>query len=512
MRAFKLICMGFFALVASLSTALVLAQSQTITAVEYYDPATRKFFLTVDPVEQTALESAAPETARVRTGLQFDVFPAAGDTCEVRANGAQVCAGSIVRFDFAQFDWWFYSPKPSEWAQLNAPNSGFVDRGVAFKAFLPDGPNGTCTQGRVAVYRSYRNQNHRFTADQASHQRTVAAGAIDEGITFCAERARILPVFEAKFDALARDGTRSELECLPPESLQGPCVATRNLQPPRFVDEFAFGVDEVPQAYIDRSGFNGRYIYHEGDATLSNRSFGTFVQFGGPGALGLHVNTGNRLGGGPVALDAAYNIRRFGPPGTVEGRLIPYRRAYDVPVEMSMKFQLFVRAVDPFLFGTAVRGRLRIILQDMSDQRFDIDILPADRRLDFVVDLYGNNVPAPDSVALQGQSVTNIGRLVVTTNVERSTYGHLVRPVPFLFLPGTFRSANFWGMGDAYDYRIDRAALQRIINAARQVDPTYSSDISMYQVLGYRIENEIEGEGRLGVNQRDITLQLLRTP
>ena len=172
------------------------------------------------------------ESPRVRTGLQFDALPADVDTCETRSSGQVVCAVSIVRFNYASHDWFFYSPKPTEWAQLNAPDSGFIDRGVAFKAFLPDGPGGTCTQGRVAVYRSYRNQNHRFPADQATHQRMVTTGSEDEGITFCAEGARINPLFDAAFLAEARGGTRTEAECAPGGVHREAAWSTRNLQTP----------------------------------------------------------------------------------------------------------------------------------------------------------------------------------------------------------------------------------------------------------------------------------------
>ena len=364
MTAFKLILLGFLALGAAGAAS---AAGQTVTVVEYYDTTTRRFFMTADPAEQQALDTIPPDSPRVRTGLQFDALPAEVDTCETRSSGQVVCAGSIVRFNYAAFDWFFYSPKPSEWAQLKAPDSGFIDAGVAFKAFLPDGPGGTCTQGRVAVYRSYRNQNHRFPADQATHQRMITTGSENEGITFCAEAARINPLFDASFVAEQRGGTRTEAEC-GPETATGSCVVTRNLQPPRFYDgDYLPG--EVPQLYINRSGFDGRFIFTEGDASLSDRSFGTFVQFGDPGQLGLHVNTGNRNTQGPSGLDVVYNLSRVTAPGDVDRRLLPFRRMYDVPVELSMRFTLLVKALD-LGAGSRAGGRLRLVLLDMSERSF----------------------------------------------------------------------------------------------------------------------------------------------
>ncbi len=500
MTAFKLILLGFLALLGAAAPA-----GATVTVVEYYDSVTRRFFMTADPLEQQTLDARGLESSRARTGLQFDAWPADVETCETRASGQVVCAGSIVRFNYASFDWFFYSPKPSEWAQLNAPGSGFIDRGVAFKAFLPDGPGGTCTQGRVPVYRSYRNQNHRFPADLATHRRMVTTGSEDEGVTFCAERARINPLFEAPFVAEARGGTRTEIECAL-LAVTGSCVVTRNLQPPRFFDgEYLPG--EVPQVYIDRTGFNGRFIFTQGDASLSDRSFGTFVQFGGPGQVGLHVNTGNRNTQGPSGLDVAYNLERFTAVGAVDRRLLPFRRTYDVPVELSMRFQVLVKTVD-LSAGSHAGGRLRLVLLDMSERR--LGVLPEEGRLDLVLQIYGDRIPGPDRVTREFSTLTSLGFPVVTTSIERTAFGRLQIPGAFYETPGGFRTSIPWGNGAAFDYRIDRAALQRIVDAARALDPNYSPDVTQYQVLGYRIENDVEGPGRLGLNVMGVTLELLR--
>ena len=507
MTAFKLILLGFLALLGALPSAAALPAGPTVRVVEYYDSATRRFFMTADPAEQAAFDAGGYASTRGRTGLEFDALAADVETCETRASGQVVCAGSIVRFDYAAFDWFFYSPKPSEWAQLKAPNSGFIDRGVAFKAFLPDGPGGTCTQGRVAVFRSYRNQNHRFPPDAATHQRMVATGSENEGITFCAESAKTNPIVEARF--LARPGpaggTVTEDQC-PLRNVEGDCLIRRNLQPPSFFEEFAPG--QVPQAYIDRTGFNGRFIFSQGDASLIDRSFGSLVQFQDPGELGLHVNTGNRNNGpGPSAFDLVHNFEAYTLPGARDRRLIPFRRIYDVPVELSMRFLLFVKAVD-LSSGSLATGKLRLVLLDVAEDR--IEVIGSERRIDFVVQIYGDTFAKPDSVTREGVTFTSLGQAVVTTSVDSTTFGRQATNLPYLQTPPGFRASNFWGYGGAYDYRIDLAALQRIVDAVRATDPAYSPDARQYQVLAYRVENQVEGSGRLGLNVRDVTLQLLR--
>lgn len=481
------------------ATLAAAATGTAITVTEYFDTGTRRFFMTADPVELESLDIAIfGEHRRLRTGLQFDVLPPDVDTCEVSASGASVCAVPVRRFNYNAFDWFFYSPKPADWAQLNLPDSGFTDAGVAFRAFLPVG--GACTGGRVAVYRSYRNQNHRFPADQPTHQRMVTTGSEDEGVGFCAESARILPLFDAPFVAEARGGVRTEDECLPRLPV-GSCLMARTLErPTAFEADFSFG--QVPQEYIDRSGFNGTFVITELAERLIDRAMGTFVQFGNPGQVGLHVSTPNRTFQGPPAgLDVVYNINRHTNVGFVDKRLLPFLRPYDVPVELSMRFLLFVKAVDHIGFSET-RGRLRLVLLDASE-----------RRLDFVAEIYGNRDPG-DNVRLDfgPQNLLSPGHVVVTTKISAGTFGRLANPVPFLETLPPFRASNPWGYGAAFDYRIDVAALQRVVDAARTLDPAFSEDATEYQVLSYRIENEIDGAGLLGLNARDITLQLLRRP
>lgn len=502
MKSTKLISLVFLSLLggaALIAQAAIPTGVPTITVIEYFDTGTRRFFMTADPVEQEAFDTGIFIPPRVRTGLQFDALPADVDTCETSASGQAVCAVPVRRFNYAAFDWFFYSPKSSEWDQLNQPDSGFTDAGVQFKAFLAVG--GACTQGRVAVYRSYRNQNHRFPADQPTHQRMVTTGSEDEGVAYCAERARIVPLFNAPFVAEARGGFSTEADCAPGLPT-GSCLVARTLRAPTFYDgDYAPG--QVPQAYFDRTGFIGPLVFTAGAATLSERAYDTFVQFGDPGQLGLHVGTASRtFQGTPAALDVVYNIDRHTDIGAVDRRLLPFLRQYDVPVELSMRFLLFVKAVDqdgPSQF----RGRLRLVLADASQ-----------RRLDFVAEIYGDRDLFGDAVIWDGgpHNLLSPGFVVVNTAISAGTYGRLANPLPYLMTLPPFRASNPWGYGGAFDYRIDGAALQRIVDAARTLDPDYSPDATEYQVLSYRIDNEIDGTGRLGLNVRDVTLELLRRP
>jgi hypothetical protein len=492
MSPFKLIPLGFLTLLGTVSPAV--ATAQTVRVVEFVDAGTGHFLMTADAQDLIDLANRTFAPSFIRTGLGFSAFPPGEPVCETSATGQVTCAQPVCRFHYATApaDWFFYSARPGDCNILRQPDSGFIDQGIAFQVFVPVG--GACTGGRVPVYRSYRNQNHRYTADRAAHLRGVAAGAADEGIEFCAEAAPVLPVFDAPF---LPTGIR---DVLPPEECSGPneraatCVLARNIRPP-FAFEGDFFGGEVPQPFVDRTGFRGNRIYTDGEERLIDRASRTFVQFGSPGQIGLNINDADRIGPRPAALDVFYNFDRFTPPDTPDRRLIPFRYGGDVPFDLVMRFTLFVNAVNVNP-GSVAQGRLRILFADEAQRQFDL-----------VVPLYGTVVqPQPGIERRQTD-----GRPVVTLSVDRdSLFGRQVTHLPYLMVPDQFRSPNPWGYGGVFEFRITAPDLQRIVNAVRPLDAEFLPAGGLYQVLGYRIENEVEGPGSLGLNVSEVSLQLAR--
>jgi hypothetical protein len=82
--------------------------------------------------------------------------------------------------------------------------------------------------------------------------------------------------------------------------------------------------------------------------------------------------------------------------------------------------------------------------------------------------------------------------------------------LPTLPTPSGFVSPNFWGWGGYFEFRMDRAQFQRVIDAARTVDPALSSSPADYLVDNFHFNNEVYGDGEIGVNLADFTLELLR--
>ena len=69
MTAFKLILLGFLALLGVAAPACARSAGLTVTVVEYYDTVTGRFFMTADPAEQQVLDTIPPDSPRVRTAL-----------------------------------------------------------------------------------------------------------------------------------------------------------------------------------------------------------------------------------------------------------------------------------------------------------------------------------------------------------------------------------------------------------------------------------------------------------
>jgi hypothetical protein len=149
------------------------------TAIEYYNPALRHYFITAYPEEAAALDAGTNVKGWVRTGGQFTVFtdPAPGLSAVCRFFGTP---GKGINSHF-------YTADASECAKVKTlPPWTF--EAIAFYIWTPVG--GSCGDN-YPVYRSYytdniADANHRFTVDLTAHTRMTKRGDILEGLVMCA--------------------------------------------------------------------------------------------------------------------------------------------------------------------------------------------------------------------------------------------------------------------------------------------------------------------------------------
>ncbi len=159
------------------------------TAVEFYNPALRHYFVTAYPEEAAALDAGTNVKGWTRTGGQFTVFtdPADGLQAVCRFFGTP---GLGINSHF-------YTASVSECAKVKTLPA-WTFEAIAF--YIPLPVNNQCG-GNYPVYRSFYSDNisdanHRFTVDLTAYGRMAAQrGDVPEGIVMCA------PVTDAELEA-----------------------------------------------------------------------------------------------------------------------------------------------------------------------------------------------------------------------------------------------------------------------------------------------------------------------
>ena len=155
----------------------------TGTAIEYYHPVLRHYFVTASAGEMAFVESGGAGVGWKATGGRFGVYASASDapglTPVCRFYGTPGIGPNSH----------FYTADPDECAFVKTL-SGWSYEGIAFHVPLPSA--GACSAGTTPVYRTYNNgagrndSNHRFTVDATVQARMVSAGHANEGVVMCA--------------------------------------------------------------------------------------------------------------------------------------------------------------------------------------------------------------------------------------------------------------------------------------------------------------------------------------
>jgi uncharacterized protein (DUF1800 family) len=168
------------ALAALCATPCGAAHAGLGTAIEFYNPALRHYFITAYPEEAAALDAGTNVKGWTRTGGQFTVFtdPAPGLQAVCRFFGTPGKGPNSH----------FYTADTAECAKVKTLPA-WTFEAIAF--YIPTTSNGDCG-GNWPVYRSYYSDNiadanHRFTVDLTAHMRMPQRrGDVLEGIVMCA--------------------------------------------------------------------------------------------------------------------------------------------------------------------------------------------------------------------------------------------------------------------------------------------------------------------------------------
>lgn len=120
---------------------------------------------------------------------------------------------------------------------------------------------------------------------------------------------------------------------------------------------------------------------------------------------------------------------------------------------------------------------------------------------------YGTQ-PPDDSDYLAADLFT--GKVIVGTSLRAASPYLRNFGLPTLRLPLGFVSQDPWGSGGAFEFRVDRAEFQRVLDAARRLDPALSPEPGDYILDNFHFNNDLYREGDLGLNFADFKLELIR--
>lgn len=469
----------------------------TVTVYEYYNVPLGHYFLAVDPAEMAAIEAGSAGAGWSRTGWAFRAYPAAapaGTYCPAD------CGRPVSRFYGTPGlgpNSHFYTADPDEAAGLRRPGSGWTFEGDEFSIPVPDA-SGQCADGGVPVYRLYNNRwmfndsNHRYVTDAGERARMRAAGWIDEGARFCAVGASQVPIKSYVVSVDLGRKTLPSSVCEDEAVNLGPCMAVNNLPTPTVLFP-PTQAELMPAAFFDRTGMRSSFVYLPSPAPASLAADGTFVQ-GAAALLGIHVNSAQRGSSAYSSVNPLYQFRTSVAPGAFDARFFPWG-AHESAVQLAVSFTLNVKTIDLRSAGSAAYGHPTLEFIDGK----------SGRHLYFTVLTYGTVEPA-DYLAPDVAT----GKVIVGTTFRPDTPFGRSLGLPTLRTPSGFVSPNSWGWGGDFEFRMDRGEFHRVLDAARSVDAALSPDPADYLVDNFHFNNEVFGDGDIGINIDAFTLQLLR--
>jgi hypothetical protein len=462
--------------------------------LEYFNTFTGHYVLLSDVAEIAGVDAGAAGHGWKRTGYMFS----ARDEAFYPAN---VCR--------------FYAPGPnSHFFTLNAQECEFLktrDTGWYYEKldFSVEGPTGgVCPANLTPIYRLYNarfpqnDSNHRFIHDASVRDEMVGRGWVDEGVGFCATYATRLP---DKSFLVETDGEiRPSAECENEAINLGPCIAlnqipplTNRIQswlPPSYVTKDP----QFSPAFEQVTGFDGNLYTAQppGDTTaVAAHSFAQSMLIA-KSIIGVHVSYLDRTIGNLASINPLYQFTTTAPvSGSADARVFPWNGNHENNLEIS--FNLLVKTIRRHSSGSQAYGHPTLQFLDTR----------SGNHLYVTLATYGTGVPGKPGDLLTIDQGT--GRVIVSTAFrEDPRFGTRIAG-NFLHCDG---DANSGGCeqpaSDAFRFRIDRGDFQVVLDLARSLNGTLSSDPRDYLLANFHFNNEIHLGGELGARLMSYQLEL----
>lgn len=491
------LAVSLFAALPAWSLIPVPLQEPELTVVEYYNVTTGHYFMTASAPERAdiAAGSAGPgwaPTGWTFTALPFPPFGVCPGDCGLR----------VFRFYSSFSNSHFFTTDVAE-AQglIDDPNSEWKLEPDVFAIPTPDA-NGQCATGQVPVYRLYNNRfafhdsNHRFVTDAGERAKMVAKGWTDEGVRFCALGAALTPIKSYAITNIDGSKILPSPVCEDESVNRGPCMAVNNLAAPSILFP-VMSQSQMPADFFNRTGLDSSFDFVKSAASgaPSVLAQDVFVQLSGS-TLGIHVDTEDRGPSMYSSVNPLYQFHSTWTPGTFDDRFFPWT-GYESDTELKVSFTLNVKTMNVAADGSAAYGHPTLeFIDQQSGHHVYFTVLTYDDR------------PITDADYLAPDVAT--GKVIVGTTFRASSpyvrsFGLATMQTPPGFVPG-----NFWGLGGYFEFRMDRDEFQRVLNAARTVDTALSAVPADYLVDNFHFNNEVFGNGEIGLNLDSYRLDLLR--
>jgi len=270
---------------------------------------------------------------------------------------------------------------------------------------------------------------------------------------------------------------RTGAGCVADIDLLKSCIGFNNLAAPDFHLGPFDPSSEAGRAFADRTGVAGGEVFAVAGPSAEVAATGAFVQVVDSQTFGIHVDTRTRTGN-LSSINPLYQFYRFPPaPGAADLRVFPWGGAFGTDVDVVVAVDLRVQrlAASP---GSAAYGQA---VMDWFDRT-------SGGHFYFLAQAFGT-IPAIDNVLIDSVS----GRAIVATS---------------------FSPASGYGRGSVtgehHEFRFSRADFQRVLAAARTLQPTLSPSPADYMLDDYHFNNEVAGDGEIGITLAAMTLRIMR--
>lgn len=493
---------------------------------EYYDSSTDRYFLSwshaISPGScYSSYVEQLPPAGTTPTGLAWQTFAygryclgsypcsePSTEVCQFKAAGQPEPASRFFTINAAACEalkqpgsGWVYEPaSPYTWPERKASLA-------AFELDMHGAP--ACPGSTVPVYRFYNNRhaenlgNHRYVADEAVRQQMKArSGWVEEGIAFCALSAS-RPAVEPMAHSLAMQYPQGagSWSCVNGFGSFATCVEAVNMVMPLTgrgpYAHVWYANPPMPALYPERTGVLSQYAVTYAFTTHEQSADHSFVQlYLRDPIVGLFVSSYDRIAGSVSGMRTWY--RADSRPANWQRTIPlprPFVRTFEVDMDLLLAVQVFVRRAMASSPGSDAYVMPLITFRDSA----------SGKRLTLAPGSIGTPLPADST-----------GRDALTSNVlvavalGPATSAGRSPALASMQLPAPFVSAEPWGRGGDFVYRINRTEFLRVIERARGVDPELGTDPGAYEIEGFGVKGEVVGDSDIGFNVRRLELSIVR--